>query len=643
MSEIKIDLFPGLEKKLIFKNNFLHYEEKHKGIKSEYIPIESSNFNSIKHEIVKENLFGFIKHHIGGDFDEMDDDEFERRLKKRKQESEEKALSGLEGKQEKEEKEEMEIIIEKEMEEDRIKKEIEEIEKMKELEEKYKEKKRQLNDYYISLKIQKNSIKELEKQSEEIDSLSKLTSEDMEKSFEISSKKLKIKELIQLLKEAIEKTKTDIKKIENEIKEKKEEKKHESKIVPYVKHEYELSVHSKTSPLFLIHEDLMRIIFSILHNETLVPKIYSAIKELFIVSKDLRGYYLNVFLDYLMFDLSKEFREINPRKIRHGFFLKNVPHYQPIPHSVKSLNFRDIEHHKYESEIIENLPYWIEELDLGDNFDSKINNFPRSLKHLKFGISFNQTLYNLPKNLKYLEVGKEYNQPFHYIPDSLETLVIRSSRFDKILPLSKTFIKDLKILSKHFTQPVDQLPQSLESLIISSYYFNQPLDKLPSKLKSLSLQFEYFNNFKQPLNKLPPELKNFFIRTQGDIIKLNLPKSLESLFLIFRRNFDLNIRQLKNLRVLCLSPFEKKKIDLEYIPETLKILNLVSRFNQKIDDIPDSIEILVLGPKFETLISRLPKNIKRLHVQKDYVYLDTLKVAFPNVEIITHENSYIEY
>jgi len=143
MSKINFFIFPEFEKELFFKNDLLHYEETYKGIKTKPIPIKSANFKKIQTMIIKENILSYVKNHIGGDIEKMDDEEFEKKIKKLKTEleeaerKEEESTSGLEGKQEKEEMELMEIeerkkkekkqreidlIVEKEMNKEQLRK-----------------------------------------------------------------------------------------------------------------------------------------------------------------------------------------------------------------------------------------------------------------------------------------------------------------------------------------------------------------------------------------------------------------------------------------------------------------------------------------------------------------------------------------
>jgi len=460
-----------------------------------------------------------------------------------------------------------------------------------------------------------------------------------------ASKKLKQqrrleRKIIPELKEKYEKIEEEFDEaidIREKLKREKEDFEHENAIITYKRPEY----HGKDL-LGLIGEDIMNIIFEMLKDYR-DKKTGSVIKTLFITSKGLREYYLRLFLDYLTFNANNEFLGIYRHQFKRIHFLEAPKEIFEVPHNVTDIQLKNF---SFTGKAVEELPYWIESLTLGDYFNDEIMKYPRNLKKLEFGYSFNRTLFALPDGLKYLSLGHDFDKIIYSVPDSLKELKI-SGIFNQLIGVNKsTSLENITIMSQKFNESVSLLPNSLKNLIIFSTSFDKRVNKLPESLESFSLAS---NSFRHPLDNLPHKLKHLYIyiRELGIFNQFYPPKSLETLNLTFSKGFNLDIRELKNLHLLILNYFSED-IDLGYnflgnLPRNLKVLNLLISFDQNIDDLSDFVEKLVLGENFNHKIRKFPKNLKELWIHKDYLYLDELKNLYPYVKISVYDDHKVLY
>ncbi len=74
--------------------------------------------------------------------------------------------------------------------------------------------------------------------------------------------------------------------------------------------------------------------------------------------------------------------------------------------------------------LIDNLLNGIEELELGDVFNSQMNNLPTSIKILKLNCDkYNHELNCLPMSIEYLKLNESYNKKISNIPKGLKKIV----------------------------------------------------------------------------------------------------------------------------------------------------------------------------------------------------------------------------
>jgi hypothetical protein len=194
-----------------------------------------------------------------------------------------------------------------------------------------------------------------------------------------------------------------------------------------------------------------------------------------------------------------------------------------LPESVKylSLGIDRFDNNSF-NKPIDNLPFSIIKLELGNKFNQSINNLPNKLVELKIGNDFNHPIDNLPQTLRKLELGVKFNQPINNLPIGLIELIL-GYNFNQPVDNLPITLKKL-VLGENFNQSINNLPTNLELLVLSKN-FNQSIDNLNPNLKKIQLG----ENFNQPINTLPNSLESI-IFTKYYILPLdNLPVKLKQI------------------------------------------------------------------------------------------------------------------
>ena len=166
-----------------------------------------------------------------------------------------------------------------------------------------------------------------------------------------------------------------------------------------------------------------------------------------------------------------------------------------FPKNLKELILND----KFNAALPSVLPDTLEKLILGKEFDFSINNFvvPQKLKYIKInGKVGNKVLFkNLPKTIKSIEVVEHLYFKYHFDFPLLETLVIPANS-DEITINNKECkkLKYIKCTAKqHNHKLLNNLPDSVKKLeIINSLCVD--LINLPDSLEELFINIEPMNN-----------------------------------------------------------------------------------------------------------------------------------------------------
>ncbi len=199
-----------------------------------------------------------------------------------------------------------------------------------------------------------------------------------------------------------------------------------------------------------------------------------------------------------------------------------------LPESVKdlSLGIDRFNNKNSFNKPIDNLPFSVIKLELGNKFNQLINNLPNKLIELKIGNDFNQPVNNLPITLKKLVLGENFNQSINNLPTNLELLVL-SKNFNQPINNLNPNLKKIQ-LGENFNQPINTLPNSLESIIFAKYYILS-LDSLPVKLKHIQMDIntninidrDYRINMITDINKIP-DFEPITIHYKSGLKKIDL-------------------------------------------------------------------------------------------------------------------------
>lgn len=271
-----------------------------------------------------------------------------------------------------------------------------------------------------------------------------------------------------------------------------------------------------------------------------------------------------------------------------------LPHLpQPFSSIFSNVTFIDFTYSF--NEPVVNLPSTIHTLIFAQDFDQALDNLPEGLRELRIvSPGFNQPLEFLPSTLVHLNIYGDFNHPVDHLPAGLTELGLLGS-FNQIIDHLPSQLLSLH-LGDDFNQPVGHLPSNLRNLRIGSYNssFDFPLDKLPPTLQSLRL-IGYHH--KRPLNCLPSSLESFTLSSFGlyqlDLSDIRTIKSLKSL-------------KIKDIQIVS---------GLDSLPNSLQSLSLwETAIGCNINSLPPNLQHLALGYINEPVVV-LPISLRTFVVQ----------------------------
>ncbi len=115
------------------------------------------------------------------------------------------------------------------------------------------------------------------------------------------------------------------------------------------------------------------------------------------------------------------------------------------------------------------LPFCLQKLTFGSDYDTKLPELPNSLLELHIGFNWNHLIENtLPPNLTKLTFGYYFNQQLSSLPSSLTNLTFGTCFNQELssLPLSLTTL----IFGNDFNQKIECLPPNLQILRFGSLF-----------------------------------------------------------------------------------------------------------------------------------------------------------------------------
>jgi len=372
-----------------------------------------------------------------------------------------------------------------------------------------------------------------------------------------------------------------------------------------------------------------------------------------------------------------------PDNIEKITFLSNYSHNIKLPTNLKKLNIQTL--NKIDFELPKNLKklYMTFTPSIDENILKNINLnklhiifskfeempnifLPQSIKVLiiknhYIGV-FNQSSYNpifpinfniLPQKLKVLKIINS-NSPLNILPNTLQYLSINCCYFDQDISILKnTNIKKFVLFSNHFNKPLDNLPNSLKSLKLMLTIFNYPIDNLPMNLKTLKI-FD-FMSFTHNLDNLP--LIKILSLNCENLIKNNsldfLPITLKSLEINSSTNINLTNLP-KNLKIFKLTSFSDVVFDLKNLPNSIEVLFLHFRNFQNYNNLilPINLQLLALecrenyyniffcNQHTSSNFNIILHDKVQLVFMNEYYNIDEYRSNYPNVKIITNSGYY---
>lgn len=320
----------------------------------------------------------------------------------------------------------------------------------------------------------------------------------------------------------------------------------------------------------------------------------------------------------------------NKKKIKFGIsFNKSLDN--KLPHDITHL----LLDYYFDKPVI-NLPFQLKYLGIFGVFNHPVNELPDSLEELVIESNyFQQSLNHLPSKLKKLKIfcnSHSISKPNYMpnlvkLPDELEELDLKGLFYENSLDKLPSNLKKLKLdillNLEDIRVNLDGLPSQLQILELLGC-FDNVINKLPEGLLELSIGM----SFNQEINNLPSKLKRLRLSGKFDNLVDNLPPELEKLE-FYKCCFDHNI---DNLPVTLIELIISGKFNqsLDNLPNGLKYLELDLSGDEvnhvDLNYLPDSLEILNLKYDYHKEIFKLPANIKKIignesFIEKIYKYL----------------------
>lgn len=239
-----------------------------------------------------------------------------------------------------------------------------------------------------------------------------------------------------------------------------------------------------------------------------------------------------------------------------------------------------------------------------------LDNLPKHIKWIVMDSEYLFPLTNLPEHIKGLILDDEYNFELENLPYKLKYLILgknNNTRFG-ILPQN---LKILQINNPHYSHNIIHIPKTIRKLIIYSNNVRIFDDLNQTCLEELDLanySTNYYNSNQNDNNNDNNEINN---------INLNkLPNTLKILSLPNYFNGSIDDLELPN-SIVSLSLGKFYNIKINKFPNELKWLDLGNWYNHPIDNLPETLEQLIIGIDFDdTLI--LPKNLKILDISDNH-------------------------
>lgn len=244
-----------------------------------------------------------------------------------------------------------------------------------------------------------------------------------------------------------------------------------------------------------------------------------------------------------------------------------------FPSTLKSLDICGVWLPRFRDLRIEEMTFVISKGDCGP--------LPESLKCLVLDVQQGTSLpRDLPPRLEYFRMRGSSTDPLPRFPETLRHL-----EFSWFCP---------------YNHPLDPLPPRLETLTLG-YFYNKPINAFPPTLRVLMFNHRYFG----PVDNLPESLVELAVDANALNSFERLPRGLRYL-----RLYATCTRELEglppSLEHLSLCYYN---LPLKGLPKGLKVLDIMSNFDQPLDDLPDSLLVLHPGDKFNRRPTRLPPSL----------------------------------
>lgn len=215
----------------------------------------------------------------------------------------------------------------------------------------------------------------------------------------------------------------------------------------------------------------------------------------------------NIIDKYIIYDKIKHYKY--KKRFKRLYIDNSLDHTLDDFINLKEIIFRN----DFNKSISAFLPFNLEKVSFGKNFNLPIDNLPDTINSISFSYSFNKSINKLPNNLSFLSFGACYNKAIFCLPENL-TILSFGDLFNNNLIIPPN-LKEL-YFGLDFNREIISFPKSLKKLHFGARY-NQPLH-LTENLDELRIYILYNHNI-----ILPRSLKKLIIwGFLGDKIELDL-------------------------------------------------------------------------------------------------------------------------
>lgn len=220
------------------------------------------------------------------------------------------------------------------------------------------------------------------------------------------------------------------------------------------------------------------------------------------------------------------------------------------------------------------------------------------------------------------------NKPIKNLPPKIKNIIFSCKTYDvpEIFLLDNIFVEIINFKERYYNKSLEFLPPKLKELYLSYGNYTK-INNFPQNLEILDCCDEFYirqTNIPNTLKKLYICQSSIILNENHNIQSIILPSDLEELYFRYEADYIPNDNFLQYLISL-----------LNNLPPNLKILEVPNFWNLELLNLPTTLEKIYLGVKFNQNLDFLPESIKTITFDEAGVFNKPLDNLPSNVEYLS--------